>query len=317
MEVMNHDDIVQGHEKGQYHDGSARLSKPAQDILIQHDTMQQHAWFVSLSEMQQKILSNLTFASYVSRRASPRGSAPYTVYHYTMTLPSMKWAVDRRYSECYRLKEVLLRQLRRCRQNQHPMARILCPVAQLDFPKKHIFADSRSKEIIYERKHKLKSFFQCCFEIRSYLYIYTVVYEKNPHLSLQSCSVDLIELLDRFLATPAQLKEDQRCKATCILGILQQDDQRHSMLRKDERRPHTFLNEDGDCSICLCELEDDETSHASRMDNQSVITLPCTHAFHRECVLPWLVRDHTCPLCRESAVDASSKGHMKAHEDDK
>eukprot|EP00474_Spongospora_subterranea_P000222 CRZ00680.1 hypothetical protein [Spongospora subterranea] len=28
------------------------------------------------------------------------------------------------------------------------------------------------------------------------------------------------------------------------------------------------------------------------------LTLPCDHFFHRSCILPWLERQNTCPLCR-------------------
>ena len=44
----------------------------------------------------------------------------------------------------------------------------------------------------------------------------------------------------------------------------------------------------GPCSICLLPFE----------HGQSVIFLHGQHAFHSACVLPWLVRKPTCPLCR-------------------
>ena len=46
-------------------------------------------------------------------------------------------------------------------------------------------------------------------------------------------------------------------------------------------------NEDS-CSVCLCEYEETET----------VMTLPCLHQFHPECIKGWLKSHTTCPICR-------------------
>ncbi|XP_049828515.1 uncharacterized protein LOC126267376 isoform X1 [Schistocerca gregaria] len=42
------------------------------------------------------------------------------------------------------------------------------------------------------------------------------------------------------------------------------------------------------CPVCLgiCEI------------GETLKLLPCTHAFHNECILPWLEKTNTCPLCR-------------------
>lgn len=54
------------------------------------------------------------------------------------------------------------------------------------------------------------------------------------------------------------------------------------------------------CPICFCEYA----------EGQALITLPCKHFFHRECISRWLKRDATCPMCKldlqDTAVQHSS-----------
>nr|XP_033805856.1 E3 ubiquitin-protein ligase RNF181 isoform X1 [Geotrypetes seraphini] len=42
------------------------------------------------------------------------------------------------------------------------------------------------------------------------------------------------------------------------------------------------------CPVCLLEFEEEET----------VKKIPCEHLFHSACILPWLGKTNSCPLCR-------------------
>ncbi|KAM5252499.1 E3 ubiquitin-protein ligase RNF181 isoform 1-T1 [Hipposideros larvatus] len=42
------------------------------------------------------------------------------------------------------------------------------------------------------------------------------------------------------------------------------------------------------CPVCLLEFEEEETA----------IEMPCHHLFHSNCILPWLSKTNSCPLCR-------------------
>ena len=51
-----------------------------------------------------------------------------------------------------------------------------------------------------------------------------------------------------------------------------------------------LLNEDEACSICIADFQMD----------QHVYYLPCSHCFHKACVLDWLKVKISCPTCRTS-----------------
>ncbi|XP_007434608.1 E3 ubiquitin-protein ligase RNF181, partial [Python bivittatus] len=42
------------------------------------------------------------------------------------------------------------------------------------------------------------------------------------------------------------------------------------------------------CPVCLLEFEEQE----------GVRKMPCQHLFHTGCILPWLGKTNSCPLCR-------------------
>ncbi|GKY98130.1 hypothetical protein MPSEU_000770700 [Mayamaea pseudoterrestris] len=61
------------------------------------------------------------------------------------------------------------------------------------------------------------------------------------------------------------------------------------------------------CAICIDELYDFESSPEDALDYRiasSLLTLPCHHTFHLECVVPWLTeRQSKCPLCKYDVFD--------------
>ena len=46
-----------------------------------------------------------------------------------------------------------------------------------------------------------------------------------------------------------------------------------------------------ECTICISPFENGEV----------LSCLPCDHRFHEECIVPWLDRSSTCPLCKREA----------------
>ncbi|KAL5550651.1 hypothetical protein UlMin_000827 [Ulmus minor] len=52
-----------------------------------------------------------------------------------------------------------------------------------------------------------------------------------------------------------------------------------------------------DCRICLEELllPSDFDDHDKK---KTLVRLPCSHLFHKDCIVRWLETSHFCPLCR-------------------
>jgi len=58
----------------------------------------------------------------------------------------------------------------------------------------------------------------------------------------------------------------------------------------------------GDCSICLCDLADD--------DGKGILRLPCSHTFHEPCISDWLDKSMQCPVCRSESPDIRECTHF-------
>ncbi|XP_042344233.1 RING finger protein 215 isoform X2 [Plectropomus leopardus] len=57
------------------------------------------------------------------------------------------------------------------------------------------------------------------------------------------------------------------------------------------------LGETDNCAVCLEPFN----------NNQCLRVLPCLHEYHRDCVDPWLLLHHTCPLCKRSILGSVCK----------
>ncbi|XP_040010191.1 RING finger protein 215 isoform X2 [Xiphias gladius] len=72
-----------------------------------------------------------------------------------------------------------------------------------------------------------------------------------------------------------------------------------SLKTKTYRQPKPWCDpsqpvETDNCAVCLEPFN----------NNQCLRVLPCLHEYHRDCVDPWLLLQHTCPLCKRSILSS-------------
>uniref|UniRef100_A0A672ZNS6 Ring finger protein 215 n=1 Tax=Sphaeramia orbicularis TaxID=375764 RepID=A0A672ZNS6_9TELE len=70
-----------------------------------------------------------------------------------------------------------------------------------------------------------------------------------------------------------------------------------SLKTKTYRQPKPWCDssqpvEADNCAVCLEPFN----------NNQCLRVLPCLHEYHRDCVDPWLLLQHTCPLCKHNIL---------------
>lgn len=63
------------------------------------------------------------------------------------------------------------------------------------------------------------------------------------------------------------------------------------LIRRFNYHAAAVINLSSDCPICLLSI--DETSTTT-----DVMTAPCKHQFHSDCLKRWMVRKMECPVCR-------------------
>lgn len=67
------------------------------------------------------------------------------------------------------------------------------------------------------------------------------------------------------------------------------------------------------CIVCLSDLPQDSVPVTGEYDPVARL-VPCNHAMHNSCLVPWMERANSCPICRaafkEVSVSATLSGHI-------
>ena len=71
--------------------------------------------------------------------------------------------------------------------------------------------------------------------------------------------------------------------------------------RKRRREPRKV------CGVCLLDLEIQDGLLGWKLeDGETASRLPCSHAFHSRCIMPWFHKATTCPTCRHDIMECFS-----------
>jgi hypothetical protein len=57
------------------------------------------------------------------------------------------------------------------------------------------------------------------------------------------------------------------------------------------------LQSNTDCTICRCSLDTSSLYNQDKGIDSKIINGICGHAFHEECINPWINKNKNCPIC--------------------
>ena len=126
------------------------------------------------------------------------------------------------------------------------------------------------------------------------------------HMELQMVTL-LIDQQQRSLQSALQASMQER---NTILKPAKPE-----AIEKLVRRPVTEAEcgKDGCCSVCLCEWEYDTATESGR---EVGVEMPCKHIFHEDCLVGWLKRQNTCPVCRHEIEGVTPYEEVEEVNDD-
>lgn len=61
---------------------------------------------------------------------------------------------------------------------------------------------------------------------------------------------------------------------------------------KNNKVDHKVIKKETCCSICLEDFD----------ENKEIVFLDCDHIYHTDCIIEWINKDPTCPLCRSNSL---------------
>ncbi|OQR92323.1 hypothetical protein ACHHYP_03832 [Achlya hypogyna] len=201
-----------------------------------------------------------------------RGRTPFTVYTFTVSChkTSTWWILQKRYSQIYAVRETLLSWRKQCKAMpaMHSLLALLDELAAIEFPRRHICFDHPT--IIRQRKRELKLFIAGLIRLR----YACLLLAQLPGLPRRK-ALDVVYLVLQFMEMPMAVQDEERRQS------ISSCDCQHAA-KEDE------------CPICLGDFDPTE--------DDLVLELTCGHAFHESCLVHWLDKNMTCPMCRATAV---------------
>jgi hypothetical protein len=104
----------------------------------------------------------------------------------------------------------------------------------------------------------------------------------NPGTAIAGDAVYSQEALDRIISNLMEANPQSNAAPPASEEALQK------LSRRVVDQELRSQDDKFDCSVCIDEMKVGDT----------IITLPCKHMFHEDCVVAWLKEHNTCPVCR-------------------
>ncbi|KAG9410386.1 hypothetical protein AC1031_018422 [Aphanomyces cochlioides] len=206
----------------------------------------------------------------------------YTLYIMTVYCPITKkwWLVNKRYSHYYKLRSKLQKYLGKCQKlpelDHTVFVRSLKSLLELPFPKKRYIDDDL--KIIEERTQRFRALLSRLMHFHAECFYFSQQVKDRGH-ELPKLFVQVYELLHVFLETSPDIRLELQ------------------MLEVRAKIEETQVGEvDDSCAICIEDFDDCQ---------ECILQFPCSHAFHRDCVMDWIMEKQTCPICRSKVVSGS------------
>ncbi|OQS07694.1 hypothetical protein THRCLA_00315 [Thraustotheca clavata] len=197
----------------------------------------------------------------------------FTQYTVICTQPGAHqwWVTFHRYSEFAAFRKQCSRMLKSAKKSKYAgkmnqFLEILEMIGMTPFPKKHLVMDDQF--ILQERKEGLA------------VYIQQVLTGFD----------DVVRLLQFLGKEERQVVEEWVAYVMKFLSM-------PPRVRHSRRRHTTLSTADAICSICLGKIDQGEGEKSS-----SIFETKCHHQYHRKCIVPWLEKTQTCPMCRHRVM---------------
>ncbi|KDO18265.1 hypothetical protein SPRG_15509 [Saprolegnia parasitica CBS 223.65] len=205
-------------------------------------------------------------------------SGPFVIYTFIVSCPTTQtwWVVTKRYSEFLAFRRTLAALAKRACDD---VRIVLRAVHTPTFPKKHPLTPIHNAGKILERLTLFKQYTAMLVSLREACVLRAL--QLAPSAAKDSL-LELYDLVQDFLSIPDALRRDELRRTIALVSP-----ESSSVTEED-----TECGCEEACAICLCDYEHGETK----------LQMPCKHVFHQECVVRWLEKSATCPLCRQDAT---------------
>ncbi|OQR95258.1 hypothetical protein ACHHYP_00209 [Achlya hypogyna] len=210
------------------------------------------------------------------------GALMFTLYTMTAYCPITRrwWLVKKRYSEYHAFRQQLDNLWVHCelKMKNDSLTAMLRTIMKLPFPRKVYNGDSVF--IVKERIRLLEHFLRKLMALHAECFYYA--YQKLKLDEPLSPTFHAFHtLLQTFLGVPEDMLDLRAMQRLLNLAM---------------DKP-AAVDASETCSICLSSFDETE--------GEAVVQLSCSHLYHRDCVVSWLIAKKSCPLCRED-VDSGS-----------